>query len=228
MDKREYLMSIEGDLQNKYPIIFNEDEFITIINSEEKHYNYSDISNIKMPALALIKNVNFMARDSKTGRFSKFFVEFKKSEAEEKQKLFAFLNRKLSEDKSKEHVFKCNTCGNIFAYTKQEKEDNDRRMGEVALHEGISMLNAVAGTQYNMYEQQKQADTINSKVIDFSKCPKCNSKDIVEINPKEVNNKTKEVQTDKYDEMKKLKELLDMNIISQEEFDKKKKELLGL
>ena len=59
MEKKEFLMSIEGDLQNKYSIIFNEDEFITIINSEEKHYNYSDISNIKMPPLALIKNVNF-------------------------------------------------------------------------------------------------------------------------------------------------------------------------
>lgn len=31
-----------------------------------------------------------------------------------------------------------------------------------------------------------------------------------------------------YDELKKLKELLDMDIITQEEFDKKKKELLGL
>ena len=41
-------------------------------------------------------------------------------------------------------------------------------------------------------------------------------------------NKTKDVQTDKYDELKKLKELLDLNIISQEEFDKKKKELLDL
>ena len=31
-----------------------------------------------------------------------------------------------------------------------------------------------------------------------------------------------------YEEIKKLKELLDMGILSQEEFDKKKKELLNL
>lgn len=33
---------------------------------------------------------------------------------------------------------------------------------------------------------------------------------------------------DKYEELKKLKELLDMNIISNEEFEFKKNELLGL
>lgn len=33
---------------------------------------------------------------------------------------------------------------------------------------------------------------------------------------------------DPFEEMKKMKEMLDMGIISQEEFDEKKKELLGL
>ncbi len=38
----------------------------------------------------------------------------------------------------------------------------------------------------------------------------------------------KEEQTDPFEEIKKYKELLDLNIITQEEFDKKKKELLNL
>ena len=37
-----------------------------------------------------------------------------------------------------------------------------------------------------------------------------------------------ETKNDPYEEIKKLKELLDMDIINQEEFDQKKKELLGL
>ena len=45
-----------------------------------------------------------------------------------------------------------------------------------------------------------------------------------ELNP--VN--TPIVKLDPYEEMKKLKELLDLDIITQEEFDRKKKELLGL
>ena len=36
------------------------------------------------------------------------------------------------------------------------------------------------------------------------------------------------VRLDPYEEMKKLKELLDLDIITQEEFARKKKELLGL
>jgi hypothetical protein len=40
--------------------------------------------------------------------------------------------------------------------------------------------------------------------------------------------KTLAVKMDPYEEMKKLKELLDLDIITQEEFARKKKELLGL
>jgi hypothetical protein len=40
--------------------------------------------------------------------------------------------------------------------------------------------------------------------------------------------RTDTVKLDPYEEMKKLKELLDLDIITQEEFARKKKELLGL
>lgn len=40
--------------------------------------------------------------------------------------------------------------------------------------------------------------------------------------------KKKEKEEDPYEQIKKLKELLDMGIISQEEFDTKKKEILKL
>ena len=40
--------------------------------------------------------------------------------------------------------------------------------------------------------------------------------------------KSEQTKEDPYEQLKKLKELLDMDIISQEEFDKKKKQILGL
>lgn len=71
-------------------------------------------------------------------------------------------------------------------------------------------------------------------VKDYSKCPKCNSADIVEISEEEYkafqasnereNNKT----ASSADELMKFKELLDSGVITQEEFDVKKKQLLGL
>lgn len=53
-----------------------------------------------------------------------------------------------------------------------------------------------------------------------------NENDFDEIEENEVN---EDVNTsDPYEEIKKVKELLDMGIITQEEFDDKKKKLLGL
>lgn len=50
----------------------------------------------------------------------------------------------------------------------------------------------------------------------------------VKENITEKNENKEENSTDSYEEIKKLKELLDLKIITQEEFDKKKKELLNL
>ena len=72
-----------------------------------------------------------------------------------------------------------------------------------------------------------------SKIVDYSKCPACKSTDVVEISEEEYNNSTEDtketkVQISAADEIKKYKELLDIGVITQEEFDAKKKELLGL
>lgn len=45
---------------------------------------------------------------------------------------------------------------------------------------------------------------------------------------RQINEKTTENSNDPYEELKKLKELLDMEIISEEEFESKKKELLNI
>ena len=65
------------------------------------------------------------------------------------------------------------------------------------------------------------------------KCPKCNSADVISITEEEVENlsktqDTKQTNISQADELKKFKELLDNGVITQEEFDAKKKQLLGL
>lgn len=98
-------------------------------------------------------------------------------------------------------------------------------------------MNAIGGTQIGTHANMAQAERALEKVVDFSKCPKCNSRSIRKLN-KEEWEKEKVAQasanaiSDKVissaDEIKKFKELLDMGIITQEEFDAKKKQLLGL
>ncbi len=72
-----------------------------------------------------------------------------------------------------------------------------------------------------------------SRIVDYSKCPKCGSKDLVDATDEDIKRikspqGTVIQQTSDADELKKFKELLDMGVISQEEFDAKKKQILGL
>ena len=61
-----------------------------------------------------------------------------------------------------------------------------------------------------------------------SKVAKTVPEDGTGAGPEVAPNSNNSVKLDPYEEMKKLKELLDLDIITQEEFDRKKKELLGL
>ena len=75
------------------------------------------------------------------------------------------------------------------------------------------------------------------RIVDYKKCPKCHSTDVKALSKEEWEaEKAKQEQITSTsaptisaaDELKKFKELLDSGIISQEEFDAKKKQLLGL
>ena len=86
------------------------------------------------------------------------------------------------------------------------------------------------GTIFHTHHLQGQADRYTDKIIDYNRCPACHSNNISEIEDGEVmqTNSTPIPATSAADELKKFKELLDMGIITQEEFDAKKKQLLGL
>ena len=133
----------------------------------------------------------------------------------------------------RERRMRCNVCGNIFCYTKSDIKDNQREAGLAVLSSIGSVASAIGGTKYDMYEQSKASSKHSARIKDFSRCPKCNSTDIVEIGPNgnynTANNFSQPTpQASTADELKKYKELLDLGAITQEEFDIKKKDLLGL
>ena len=146
----------------------------------------------------------------------------KKKEAQEKEAR-----------QNKEYRKRCNVCGKVFCYTQKEFDDSINN----ALIGGLSAIgtiaNAVGGTMYGAVEMNKMSDRQMDKVRDFSKCPYCNSSDLTDITEEEFNqssssNTTPQATVSAADEIKKFKELLDMGVITQEEFDAKKKQLLGL
>lgn len=71
-------------------------------------------------------------------------------------------------------------------------------------------------------------------VTHFTHCPDCHSTDVIELTEEEFRqarlaaNSPVSQAPSSADELKKYKDLLDSGVISQEEFDAKKKQLLGL
>ena len=178
--------------------------------------------------------------------FNKTFVAFGKDKSRLKEAI-AFaekMNRQATPCTPKEYAAapveereyrkRCNVCGQIFCYTDKDLARNQELLNEAVKARKMAVLEALGGTRLASNQNTDRADNIESKVVDYSKCPKCNSTDLVEISAdefkelKERQNNGGSSTVSAADELKKFKELLDAGVITQEEFDAKKKQLLGL
>ena len=130
---------------------------------------------------------------------------------------------------------RCNTCGHLYCYNAEDVARNQTN-AQKALVDGVSAsLNVLRGTTIGTKIDVASAQRHLDKIIDFSRCPKCNSSDIHVLSKQEyeaekirVANQTKNTSNiSAADELKKFKELLDTGVITQEEFDAKKKQLLN-
>lgn len=133
-----------------------------------------------------------------------------------------------------EIIKRCNVCGHIFCYNQADiKKNMDNAKN--AVWSGIGQIaGGLSGAYTASAVNHTNAQNSLNKIVDFNRCPQCNSTNLSVISDEEF----KKMQTQKNtpqqttvsaaDELKKFKELLDIGAITQEEFDAKKKELLGL
>ena len=154
-----------------------------------------------------------------------FNVIAEKEEARAQEELAAI--REASE-----HRMRCNVCGHIFCYTDEDLKKNasNATMGAISAIGGLASALG-GGTIFHTHHLSEQSDRYTDKVVDYSRCPACKSTDITEMKKGEVaqpQNSAAAPTTSPVEEIKKYKELLDMGILTQEEFDAKKKQLLGL
>lgn len=131
----------------------------------------------------------------------------------------------------KEIRMQCNVCGHIFCYTKQDLKDNQHNAAMSAISGIGSLAAAVGGTGLDMYVHSTMAERNRAKVVDYSRCPSCHSADLRQLPDGETAHpaaKTESASASPIEQLKQYKELLDLGIITQEEFEAKKKQLLGL
>lgn len=134
----------------------------------------------------------------------------------------------------KEKRKKCNVCGQIFCY---REGDIVRAMRQA----DVAKWSLIAGTAHALGGSAAAGATYQTAAIrqlnstdDVNKCPNCHSMDCRILTDEEWAEEQKKASApasapvSAADELKKFKELLDMGAITQEEFDAKKKQLLGL
>lgn len=142
---------------------------------------------------------------------------------------------KIMKKLDEEHIMRCNVCGKVFTYTELDVRSSKRAVEEAAQAQQRANMDYLFGSTVRGTIAQGNANAAmnaaSEKESKIGRCPHCNSTNVTEISAEEA---AKAAETpaapaaSSMDELKKLKELLDMGIITQEEFDAKKKQLLGL
>lgn len=127
-----------------------------------------------------------------------------------------------------EYRILCGNCGHVYCYTRGDLKRNLKNLNAAGLSEIGKVSGALSGNWAAAAVNNQDAINSHSKVVNYSRCPKCNSSDVHQLGEDEVVPPTPSTNVSATEEIKKFKELLDMGIITQEEFDAKKKQLLGL
>jgi len=130
---------------------------------------------------------------------------------------------------------KCNSCGHIFSFNNQDLKRN-RDKAKSAIWSSLGgIAGAMSGAHTASAVNTGNANSVLDGIVDYNKCPHCGSRDLVILSSEEMKNEREKKKQNSQapaistaDEIKKYKELLDCGIITQEEFNEKKKQLLGL
>ena len=126
---------------------------------------------------------------------------------------------------------KCNVCGNVFCYNPVDLDKNRKKQSQAVFSALGSLGGAMSGHYAAAAVNQGNANQAMNAIVDYNKCPQCGSMDLKIISKEDLAMETNKTQPQPpqisvADELKKYKELLDMGVLTQEEFDAKKQELL--
>ena len=135
-----------------------------------------------------------------------------------------------------DYYMQCDFCKHISHYTEQDLINDAKAELEAAKQQFWGGVNMAGGNAYLGKADVNRAEYKMSRIPDRTKCPKCGGNKLNRLTEEEAKAEIEKqnaptqviAETSAADELKKFKELLDSGVITQEEFDAKKKQLLGL
>lgn len=77
-----------------------------------------------------------------------------------------------------EYRRKCNVCGKIFCFTDEDIKDNLKNTAMAGLNALGQIGSVFGGTIFHTSYFSEESNRFKNKVIDYDKCPYCNSSDI--------------------------------------------------
>ena len=128
----------------------------------------------------------------------------------------------------------CEDCGNVFMFNCMDVYNNRQKAKSAGLESAMAVVNAIGGSMLESNQNTQIAKMEQAQIRNFNVCPRCGSRTLRDISSAEAEDLKKKKETpasaapSPADEILKFKNLLDNGIITQEEFDAKKKQLLGL
>ncbi len=84
-------------------------------------------------------------------------------------------------ERNEEYRIKCKTCGNIYCFSYADIKNNAKNLAEEASHRKMAVMNSLGGTQLGAQKDSQKADYFKDKVIDYNRCPSCNSTNLEEM-----------------------------------------------
>ena len=174
----------------------------------------------------------------------KIGVSYKGSQLEDAKTAYNYILENGSEElkerirlRNAEFRMVCNVCGKITCFHLSDLETNVKLARQAQLHASASVLTSIIGTRYDTYEQGKMADAALNRIVDYTRCPECGSTDIKMLTDAEWETMSAQgtqrvlasstANVSIAEQIKQFKELLDMGVLTQEEFDAKKRQLLA-
>ena len=148
-----------------------------------------------------------------------------------------YINHRIKSKKVRvngQFVRHCKSCNKVFFFN---DDDIKRNKGKQLLAAGGALSGLAHLGSFRSEMNIMMANGRLDSVVDFEKCPYCQSRDIEVFDENDFNRYQQQMDTsqkdksdtkDPIDEVKRYKELLDQGIITPEEFETKKKQLLGL
>lgn len=211
---------------------FGKDDFIS----------YDEMVDFDVIYLGNIRNFNIKTKDGKS-----INLYFEKDKWGLSNEIVSAVKTRINPNAKDvlvngQYVVHCKSCDKLTFFSpadiKKMSQDAGRALGSAIGGVAASMSGQYVATNQMIDRAERLSDIKKDPVsaVRISKvCPYCNSKDIEYFNESDYNDylsrqgKTYDSnKTSEADELRKFKTLLDDGVITQEEFEAKKKLLLGL